>query len=457
MKENKESKRGFLYYAFTVLLAGAIEKILLLIPKKIMLSVAMRLHKRFEDDKTYRLSLNKNVDVFREYVKRGLQNLNKSYIAAYFRSSLFCNGIIWPYLREKNEKKHNVHVPQMIAFSVTNKCNLRCFGCYSSEHSKDSLPFSIIESKIIRAGNSIGIGLFTVLGGEPFLYPHILDLTKNKSSFFAIYTNGYFLDTEKIDKLSKMGNVGVFFGIGGFEKSTDKMRGEGAFRVAREKMEMLRQRGAPFGLSIMVTKENWQEVSSLSFIDEVIGWGAFNLSYFLYGPIGREPKIDLVLSCKEKIIFNNRIENITKTKPINILNEMNQRCDAGASNKGMIHVTAKGDIEPCFAIHYSTENIFRSTLLEALKSKFFLEIQKTNSELSCGCIVHESTQKVVSCVRESRASVTQPQAETQYKNFIKEQKSREQNFSTVEMNSSRTFSDMLAENTSSNRSIVSTK
>lgn len=399
--------------------AAGMEKIWFLIPKQILCFLVRKLCIKYQ----HPLSnfLNMDAESFKKYIEKGLSEINKYNILGLLRSAFFSNGIIRPLIRKRFFTKYNMKIPCMIAFSVTNKCNLKCFGCYSSEHFKDTIPYNIVKNKIVKAGNTLGVGFFTVLGGEPLLYPQIIDLVKNnRSSYFFIYTNGYYLDEKMADFFSKAGNVGIFFGMAGYRKSTDKQRGDGTFDIVREKMKMLKDRKTPFGISILVTRENWEEVSSLSFIDDIISWGGYNLSYFLYFPFGRDPKIDLVLNCKERANFNDRINLIIKTKPLWILNEMNRSCWAGASNRGMLHINAAGDIEPCIGIHFSTHNIFTSTLVDTIHSKLFLDIQKINSKIKSRCLMHDALGDVINCCSLLHASPTQNKAAKQYSDFIQE-------------------------------------
>lgn len=415
-----------IHYCLLSVIPGAVERLLLVTPRFLLRWLANRLYPRLESDSSYRISMNMQPDAVYQYVNRAINDLNRDYVAGFIRSAFLCDGIFRPYLRKRAAARYGVRIPQVIAFSVLNACNLRRVGCYAAEHAETAiLPLEIIRTRIIGDANALGTGLFVVLGGEPLLYPEIVDIVRNRSSLFGIYTNGYFLDDAKADFFAQSGNVVIFFGVGGYGKSTDEQRGKGTFEIVRRKMQMLKDRGAPFGLSILVTSRNWEEVSSKQFIDDAIGWGAFNVSYFLYGPLGRRARMELMLSAGDRASFNERVDALQREAPLGILNEMNHTCWAAAGNWGMLHVTACGDIEPCFAIHYSADNIYRASLLDALQSRLFTDIQKEAYELDRGCIMRDRTGSVLSVCSAAGATPTQPKAQSQYEHLAQLQTSAE--------------------------------
>lgn len=98
---------------------------------------------------------------------------------------------------------------------ITNKCNLKCTGCFArnamGDRDKDISPEEYekaVENFVSKGGKQINM-----LGGEPFLHPHLHQLLRINASHSlktTIYTNGYhfgeasdFLKIDTMDKLLK--------------------------------------------------------------------------------------------------------------------------------------------------------------------------------------------------------------------------------------------------------------
>jgi uncharacterized radical SAM superfamily Fe-S cluster-containing enzyme len=75
--------------------------------------------------------------------------------------------------------RQGIQVPPIMIFSVTNRCNLHCKGCYHQalrditkpEMSADKLFSVITEAK------DLGVSFIVLAGGEPLVRPDILEIT----------------------------------------------------------------------------------------------------------------------------------------------------------------------------------------------------------------------------------------------------------------------------------------
>ena len=94
--------------------------------------------------------------------------------------------------------------PITILVSPTMRCNLTCEGCYASEYSPDQDLDRGLLQRIVDEGNEMGVYLFTFLGGEPLLYPGLLDFARaNRDSFFQIFTNGTLLHDHVVREMAE--------------------------------------------------------------------------------------------------------------------------------------------------------------------------------------------------------------------------------------------------------------
>ncbi len=100
--------------------------------------------------------------------------------------------------RNQFEKEYGFRPPFVMILSPTYQCNLRCKGCYTLGYQRHpGLPYDLVK-RILRECMDIGLHFVTVLGGEPFVYPHLFQMIEDHPQiFFQIYTNGTLMTREK--------------------------------------------------------------------------------------------------------------------------------------------------------------------------------------------------------------------------------------------------------------------
>jgi MoaA/NifB/PqqE/SkfB family radical SAM enzyme len=174
--------------------------------------------------------------------------------------------------------------PKMISFTVTNACNLRCKMCgqWSEKgymhgfHSKSEKLMKLQDwKKLVDEIADHGIQSLLIRGGEPFLYPSIIELlqyTIGKGIFVSIDTNGTFIDiyAEQIVSLKK---IHLTFSIDGPKKVHDSVRAvSGTFDRVREGLRLLGEWETRMKTEIskgMTFTINWMNYRYLGEIPEV--------------------------------------------------------------------------------------------------------------------------------------------------------------------------------------------
>jgi MoaA/NifB/PqqE/SkfB family radical SAM enzyme len=283
--------------------------------------------------------------------------------------------------------------PTTILMSPTMRCNLTCEGCYAAEYPPDKDLDRDLLQKIVDEGNEMGVYLYTMLGGEPFMYDELLDFARtNKDSYFQVFTNGTLLDHDTIDELAEVGNVAPMLSLEGTPELTDRRRGEGVHQQVMEIMDYLGEKGVLFGYSVTVARNNWRTLVSDEFVDPLIAKGAMLSWNFLYMPVGRDPNTDMMLTPEERNEFRVGISRMRDTKPIFPIDFWGDApwvngCIAG---KHYMHINSEGWVEPCIFTHFATDNIRETSLFEAFNSTFFREIrsrQPFNHNLLMPCML----------------------------------------------------------------------
>jgi radical SAM protein with 4Fe4S-binding SPASM domain len=141
--------------------------------------------------------------------------------------------------------------PTSISFTITNACNLRCKMCgqWSEEGyiRKDKNVFRqllILDDwkRLVDELAAHKISSLLIRGGEPFLFPGIIELLEyinSKDIFISIDTNGTLLKKYAADLL-RIGKVHITVSIDGPEDIHDKVRGvKGCFRKIEEGLILL--------------------------------------------------------------------------------------------------------------------------------------------------------------------------------------------------------------------------
>ncbi len=307
---------------------------------------------------------------------RELSDTYRQGIANFVVRSVFLDARI----RGDYEKKYGVTPPFTVLISPTMRCNLKCAGCFAGEYSeRDDLPADVMR-RIIDEGKDIGIGFYTILGGEPLLYKPLFNIIEqNQDASFQIFTNATAVNEQVVEKLGKLGNAILVLSIEGMEKETDGRRGKGVFGKIMRAADMLRESGAPFMFSVTPTRKNTEVVTSDEFIDLMVEKGAIFGWYFNYMPVGREPDLSLMPTPEQRDLIRRRVSHLRSTRPVLLIDfwgdgALTSGCLAGG--RQFMHVTNKGDVEPCIFCHFSTHNVKDCSLVEALNSDFFKGIRR---------------------------------------------------------------------------------
>ena len=143
--------------------------------------------------------------------------------------------------------------PQMVSFTVTNTCNLRCKMCGQwSEQGYIAKDKEVLKQqmelddwkRLVDEISEHHISSVLVRGGEPFMFPGIINLLEyihSKGIFISIDTNGTLLKQYAADLL-RIGNIHITVSIDGPEEIHDQVRGvTGCFRKIEEGLLLLNE------------------------------------------------------------------------------------------------------------------------------------------------------------------------------------------------------------------------
>jgi radical SAM protein with 4Fe4S-binding SPASM domain len=152
-------------------------------------------------------------------------------------------------------------------------CNFRCVYCYAAENGQRPNELSVEEFRdVIRQARELGARKIIVLGGEPMLYPHILEMLRFIRSLgmdVELFTNGTGITPEMAKTFYAM-RVRVVLKMNTFDETTqDKLSGrKGAYKHIHSAFDNLRQAGYPsadrfMGISTVICQQNIEELPKL--------------------------------------------------------------------------------------------------------------------------------------------------------------------------------------------------
>jgi len=309
------------------------------------------------------------------------------------RTALFFLRTVWRQKKAAHTRgkwqSNGVHVPALLIISVTNKCNLRCKGCYAYAHEKrrskgDELDDRRLRSLVAEA-QELGVAAILFAGGEPLMRKELLDITRDfPSMIFPIVTNGTLIDERVIAQFKQQKNVLPVVSIEGDERDTDGRRGRGMFGRIRDVMEQMRTNGIFFGCSLTITRSNFETITDPEFIRSLTQSGSKLLLFLEYVSV-EEGTEEWVPTEEQRASLRTKMEEFKAHFPalvIAIPGDEEQYGGCLAAGRGFAHISAEGNLEPCPVSPYSDANVLQSSLATALQSKLLREIRRQSGALS---------------------------------------------------------------------------
>ena len=308
-----------------------------------------------------------NVARFGAHLRPFLERVVRERPAAARAILRLIGAVVTDSYRRSGRERAGLVAPSTIVIEPTDRCNLRCPGCYaSSEATGSDVPFEQLAT-IVQEVVGMGVSLVTISGGEPFLRERsdqtISRLaTRFRDRGFLIYTNGTVIDDTIAARLGRLGNVFPALSVEGFEHETDARRGHGTATANRRTRQLLARHGVMTGFSATVTRENAEAIASDAFIHQRIAEGDMFGWFFLLQPIGRSPRPDLMATAEQRALVRDAVMRWRAADlPLFLGDFWNDGPLVGgciAGSRYYFHIYANGDISPCVFAPVASGNVF---------------------------------------------------------------------------------------------------
>ena len=300
--------------------------------------------------------------------------------------------------RRRTAEGKDLIIPPVMIFSITNQCKLNCKGCYASKRMTgvhEELSMERIN-KLFHEASELGIGVIMIAGGEPLMRPEILWAASTyRHIIFPVFTNGSMLNPGSISYFKQNRNLVPILSIEENRDSTDQGRGDGLQARVIHAMAQLQQTRRLFGMSVTLTRENFEEVTHHRWLQKHHNMGSGLFFLVEYVPPS-ESDMHLCLTEEQKEVLQKRLTILRKQIPalfVSLPGDESQYGGCLAAGRGFIHVSADGSLEPCPFAPYSDINLRNTNLIDALQSKSLNRIREPHhllSEAKGGCTLWEN-------------------------------------------------------------------
>jgi MoaA/NifB/PqqE/SkfB family radical SAM enzyme len=308
-------------------------------------------------------------------------------------------------------KRQGLHVPAVMIFSITHRCNLHCKGCYAQAlhpSSQGDMNEEKLRS-IFREARELGISFAVLAGGEPLVRPEILDITQQYPEVISLmFTNGTLIDGRVLDRFHAQRNLVPVLSIEGYEEDTDGRRGQGVYEYLESVIHRLQERGIFYAVSMTVTRSNYGTVMGEAFIEKLLGLGCQFFVYLEYTPI-RKGTEGWVITPEQRARISGMMSDYRQKYPALFVAVPGDEATFGgclAGGRGFVHISADGDLEACPFAPYSDTNLRNTSLKEGLQSELLAAIRQNAARIKKerdGCALWGRREDIDALLSESGA------------------------------------------------------
>ena len=253
---------------------------------------------------------------------------------------------------ERRMKRGEPFFPAFLMLSITNRCNLKCHGCWVSQTTPPCMLSLKQMQGIVDAAAKYRSRFFGILGGEPLFHPDLLTLFRNNpKAYFQLYTNGTMFDAKLARELAALGNVTPLISIEGMETESRRRRGrDDVFARSMAGLDEAVKAGLFTGVTASINMKNFDELVSREYLDFLVSKGVHYIWYFIYRPCGPDPEYENALDRDHVLKLRQFLVEQRRTAKIVILDaywdaEGHAQCPGamGLSH----HISPNGAVEFC--------------------------------------------------------------------------------------------------------------
>ena len=286
-----------------------------------------------------------------------------------------------------NWEKQGIHIPPIMIFSITNRCNLHCKGCYHRalhESGRAEMEAEKVKSVVAEA-KELGFSIIAVAGGEPLVRPEIYEITAAYPEIiYLVFTNGTMIDDEALGKIASRKNFVPVLSLEGYQADTDARRGQGVYAGLKSVIGRLKSRDVFWAVSLTVTRNNFDTITDEGFVKELVEAGCKLFFFVEYTPVSEDTE-DWVPTDEQRDRMLEMRDKMRARFPALFIAIPGDEEEIGgclSAGRGFIHISAEGNVEPCPFAPYSDTSVRDMSLKDALQSEFLRTIRDNHDKLT---------------------------------------------------------------------------
>jgi radical SAM protein with 4Fe4S-binding SPASM domain len=263
------------------------------------------------------------------------------------------------------------HIPYIVTFELTYRCNLSCTHCYLTPDDPHREEMPVEEwLRTIRELTDLGTFYVTVTGGEPTLYPgfwEILEELYRRETVIRLFTNATTLTDDDVDHLVRCGVRYIDISLYGPDAATHEAvtRTPGSFDATATAVKKLRAAGVYVNLKGILLNSNYMTVNELDrYMQSLGGHPLLSLNITPANDGGTGP-LERALNAEEFCFILDNYHRRTETpspdgsESVERSDLIAMSCTAGFST---ISVAPDGEVFPCLQLRASMGNVRRNTM-----------------------------------------------------------------------------------------------
>jgi MoaA/NifB/PqqE/SkfB family radical SAM enzyme len=299
-------------------------------------------------------------------------------------------------IKFKKRMKRGEFFPPFLYISILNSCNLRCQGCWVDvDKPREAIPLDGLN-RIINDARENGNRFFGILGGEPFMYPELIELiAQHPDCYFQVFTNGQLITDKKAKQLRKLGNATPLISIEGTEiVSNERRGGKDVLNRTLRGLDACLNNGLLTGVATSLCQSNIDDLLREEWLRKLIKRGVHYAWYHTYRPVGPQINPQLALTPEQLRRVRQCVVDMRAKLPLILI-------DSYYDHKGQAlcpmttgishHISPTGAVEPCPIIQFSKESALdsRGIYQTMTQSSFLRDFRETAAKNTRGCIVLE--------------------------------------------------------------------
>lgn len=274
-------------------------------------------------------------------------------------------------------KIESLAAPAMVTWQLTRDCDLACLHCCTDSAPGKALPGELDRAQALKLAREIaaaGVPYVMVVGGEPTIVPHFLDVCRTLSAggcTLKIESNGQRLD---VDALKGLDVRSVQISLDGASQETyGRQRVHGEFAKAVDACRRVVAAGLPLEVTFAPTRINLSDAEAV--IGLALELGAFRFNTGRLMRLGTAVKLwdRLEPSEAQYAGFRSLLERREKElagrlellfRPFSLQEEAAARA-AEREPSGTLLVRPDGKVAPSVVVDFTCADLKKHSFLEA--------------------------------------------------------------------------------------------